>query len=97
MFKPKRNRRTMLRQAFALFFMTACLILSMPFAAANAQDSGRWFLLRNHTTGTCWPSVLITINGQYQHAFAQKAGGPYATEAQARARQKELAKDGTCQ
>jgi len=84
------------RSAHRLLVLSALLVTSMPFGSSSAVENPSWFLLRNHETGTCWPSLLLSINGQYQHAFAQKAGGPYGTEAEALKRREELRKVGTC-
>ena len=99
MFKTERHHRASLTNAlaFTLAMSSAGLTIATPSIAVAAPENAKWFLLRDHTTGTCWPSVLISIDGDYQHAFAQKAGGPYNTEAQARARQRELKAIGTCQ
>ena len=53
-------------------------------------------MLRHDQTGDCWTALLIEINGAYRHEFAQTAGGPYNTKAQALKREKELEQNGTC-
>lgn|GEM_PF-3777755 len=61
-----------------------------------AQESPKWFVLRHDKTGNCWAGMLVLINGDYRHAFAQKAGGPYDSKAQALKREKELELKGDC-
>lgn len=65
-------------------------------SAAPVDEQARWFVLRNHEVGNCWPAVLVRINGQYTNTFEQKAGGPYDTEAQALERQKILEAQAIC-
>ncbi len=40
--------------------------------------------------------MLIQVNGEYAHAFAQLAGGPYNTKKEARDREDALEKEGVC-
>ncbi len=63
---------------------------------APAQEQAKWFLLRDHQLGTCWPALLVRISGSYVHGFAQTAGGPYDTREQAAERRKALQENGTC-
>jgi len=65
--------------------------------ASATQEQPKWFLLRDHQIGSCWPALLIKIDGVYRHGFAQTAGGPYDTEEQAIERRKALQETGTCQ
>jgi hypothetical protein len=65
--------------------------------APQAQEQARWFLLRDHQLGTCWPALLVRIGSSYAHGFAQIAGGPYDTEETALERRKVLQEIGTCQ
>ena len=78
---------------FTLASLLAITFLSGPLFA---QAEAKWFVLRNHEVGNCWTATLVRIDGQYARTFEQKAGGPYATEAQALERQKILESDGTC-
>lgn len=63
---------------------------------ANAAEDAKWFVVRHHTTGNCWTAMLIQVNGEYAHAFAQLAGGPYDTKKQALEREAALEKEGVC-
>ena len=63
---------------------------------ASANEDAKWFVLRYENPVSCWPALLISINGSYRHAFAQKAGGPYDTKAEALKREKELVIKGDC-
>ncbi len=63
---------------------------------AMAQKSAKWFVLRDHQTGTCWTALLIWIDGDFRRASAQKAGGPYDSEAEALKREKDLETKGVC-
>ena len=65
--------------------------------APASPEQPKWFLLRDHQLGTCWPALLVKIDGSYAHGFAQRAGGPYDTEEQVAERRKELQATGTCQ
>jgi hypothetical protein len=73
------------------------LVVAIPPVPALAQEQAKWFVLRNHEVGNCWTAVLIRIDGQYINTFAQKAGGPYDTEAEALQRLKVLEDQGTCE
>ena len=72
-----------------------CVATSLPSSAFANQD-GKWFVVRHHTTSECWTAKLIKVDGEYAHAFAQTAGGPYDTKQQAREREAALVKEGTC-
>jgi hypothetical protein len=76
----------------------ASLLITLAYLSGPlfAQTETEWFVLRNHEVGNCWTATLVRLNGQYTSTFEQKAGGPYATEAQALERQKVLESDGTC-
>ena len=76
--------------------LLSSLLAATAVTAAFAAKS-KWFVLRNHELGTCWTATLVRIDGQYTSTFERKAGGPYATEAQALERQKALEIQGTCQ
>ena len=76
--------------------LLSSLLAATAVTAAFAAES-KWFVLRNHELGTCWTATLVRIDGQYTSTFERKAGGPYATEAQALERQKALASQCTCQ
>lgn len=64
--------------------------------AQTSPENARWFVLRREKTSDCWAGVLIQVDGDYQHSFALIAGGPYATKADALAREKELEDQGSC-
>lgn len=64
--------------------------------SAAADESAKWFVVRHDTTGACWTAMLIKANGEYVHAFAQTAGGPYDTKKQAREREAALENEGVC-
>ena len=81
------------RSAILWFF----LAIAVPVVPVFAEEQVNWFVLRNSEVGNCWTAVLIRIDGQYINTFERKAGGPYATEAQALERQKALENQGTCQ
>jgi hypothetical protein len=65
--------------------------------APTAPEQAKWFLLRDHQLGTCWPALLVKVDGSYAHGFARTAGGPYDTEEQAAQRRKALQETGTCE
>ena len=70
-----------------------CVLIGAPL---SAEETSKWFVLRNHEVGNCWTATLIRIDGQYINTFERKAGGPYETQAQALDRQKSLENEGTC-
>lgn len=78
----------------------APILVALSFGALAqpnpAQESPKWFVLRDHAIGTCWTALLIRIDGTYPHGFAQTAGGPYDTEDQALERRRALQETGTC-
>jgi hypothetical protein len=43
----------------------------------------KWFVLRDHQIGACRTALLVKVDGQYRHGFAQTAGRPYDSEEQA--------------
>jgi len=63
---------------------------------ALANENAKWFVLRSENPVSCRPALLISINGDYRFAYAQKAGGPYETKAEALKREKELVIKGNC-
>ncbi len=73
-----------------------CLLLaiSVPVVPLLAEEQVNWFVLRNSEVGNCRTAVLIRIDGEYINTFERKAGDPYATEAQALARQRALKNQG---
>lgn len=71
-------------------------VLAVSLGPAQAAEDAKWFVLRHDQTGDCWTALLIEINGDYRHEFAQKAGGPYDTKAEALRREKDLEQKGTC-
>jgi len=76
--------------------LTLALGSALSASPAIAQESAKWFVLRHDQTGSCWTALLISIAGDYRHAFAQKAGGPYDSKAEALKREKELETKGVC-
>ena len=79
------------------------VLCALPLSPASADtkqkattEQPQWFLLRHDKTGDCWPALLISVNGQYQHAFAQKAGGPYDSREKAQDREAEMVQQGVC-
>jgi hypothetical protein len=70
-----------------------CVFIGAPL---SAEETSKWFVLRNHEVGNCWTATLIRIDAQYINTFEQKAGGPYETQARALDRQKSLENEGTC-
>lgn len=72
------------------------IALSMAGPALAQNENAKWFVVRNDSTGDCWSAMLIQINGEYAHGFAQLAGGPYDTKEDALAREKQLEQNGTC-
>jgi hypothetical protein len=85
--------------AMSRLFPIGLLTLSVAALAqiAAAQEQAKWFLLRDHKLGTCWPALLVKVDGSYAHGLAQRAGGPYDTEEQAADRRKALQETGTCE
>jgi hypothetical protein len=76
----------------------AVVLLAGPAVAqpkAPAEDA-KWFVVRDKDSGHCWPSLLIRIDGQYQHGTTLLAGGPFDTKAKASERIKVLATQGSC-
>lgn len=81
----------------SLALCAGALVLAGVFVGpASAADDGAWFVVRHDKTGACWSAVLVKVDGEYAHAFAQVAGGPYKTKAEARAREAALEKEGVC-
>lgn len=76
--------------------VTAVLMFAAGAATTSAQEQPKWFVLRDHQLGSCWTALLIKIDGNYRHGFAQTAGGPYDSEEQALDRRKALQEAGTC-
>lgn len=79
-----------------LVILPVLLAAAVPLGSPIAQENPKWFVLRHDQTGDCWTALLIEVNGDYRHEFAQKAGGPYATKADALKREKDLEQKGTC-
>ncbi len=63
---------------------------------AFAQEASGWFVVRNATTTDCHLQQLISIGGSYVSGAEMKAGGPYATRAEALKRQTQLQAGGVC-
>ena len=86
------NTRNMLARTLA-----GALACSALASSALAQDEvARWFVLRQETTNACWTALLISVNGEYAHSFANIASKAYDKKSEALAREKELERDGTC-
>ena len=84
-----------------MFRFLAIGLVAASFAALAqttpaVQELPKWFVLRDHQIETCWPALLVKIDGIYRHGFAQTAGGPYDTEEQALERRRALQENGTC-
>lgn len=86
------SRRLPLRACGAALVCCAGLIGSNAIAAEDAK----WFVVRHHDTGNCWSAMLIKVNGEYAHAFAQLAGGPFDTKKEALTREADLETKGVC-
>lgn len=80
----------------AMVSAAAVVMASALAAPASADESAKWFVVRHHTTGDCWTAKLVRVDGEFVHAFAQTAGGPYDTKKEARAREDELVRKGVC-
>ncbi|MGD9669478.1 MAG: hypothetical protein AB7U75_10540 [Hyphomicrobiaceae bacterium] len=65
-------------------------------STAYASEDAKWFVVRHHTTGNCWTGMLVRVNGEYAHAFAQIAGGPFDTKKEALEREVALEQKGVC-
>jgi hypothetical protein len=76
--------------------LAALVFPALAQMSAATQERPKWFVLRDHEIGSCWPALLIEIDGIYRHGFAQTAGGPYDTEEQALDRRRALQANGTC-
>ncbi len=74
-----------------------CLLAADTTNEALAQESARWFVLREQRTGYCRLAFLPRIASYYPHGFAGIAGGPYETQEQALDRQRALELQGVCQ
>ena len=83
-------------RALRLLILPPLLAAAIPLGSASAQENAKWFVLRHDQTGNCWTALLIEVDGDYRHEFAQKAGGPYDTKAEALKREKDLEASGTC-
>jgi hypothetical protein len=60
------------------------IVATLLTGVAVAEDqNAKWFVLRDDTTGSCWAGLLLSVNGEYTHSFAQLAGGPYKTKEEA--------------
>ena len=84
------------RYALGFAVLTAVLSAAALQEPANAQENAKWFVVRHDQTGDCWTALLIEVNGAYRHEFAQTAGGPYDSKAEALQREKQLEQEGTC-
>lgn len=77
---------------------SAAIVLSAGLIghSAQASEDAKWFVVRHHTTSNCWTAMLIKVNGEYAHAFAQLAGGPYTSKKEALEREAALVEKGVC-
>ncbi len=62
---------------------------------AQAEDA-KWFVLRIDNISSCWTGLLIQVNGEYAHSFAQLASPAYKTKKEALKREKALEASGSC-
>jgi hypothetical protein len=92
----RKIERTLLLSRIQILVFGLLLSIGLPISPSSAQEDAKWFVLRHDQTGNCWTALLIEIQGSYRHAFAQKAGGPYETKLEARKREEQLEKEGTC-
>lgn len=76
--------------------LLALAVLTSPPAAAQQDETGKWFVLRGPSSTQCWTARLIQVSGQYASGSALIAGGPFDSEEQARQRLAELGDRGTC-
>ena len=79
-----------------IVFLCSFATAGLAAAAMAGEEPPKWFVVRQHTTGGCQAQRIIEVNGEYVHAFAQLAGGPYDTKQQALDREAYLATTGTC-
>jgi hypothetical protein len=89
-------RSTILNSSIRALVLALLLSATFTISPSSAQEEGKWFVLRHDESENCWTALLIEIEGSYRHAFAQKAGGPYDTKAEALKREEALEKEGTC-
>lgn len=66
-------------------------------ALAFAQETAKWFVLREPQTGYCRTAFLPRVANYYPHGLAGIAGGPYEKPDDAVDRQKQLESQGVCQ
>ncbi len=74
----------------------ALTLVPLVFGASAQTDDAKWFVLRQETTNYCWTALLISVNGEYAHSFANIASKAYDKKSEALAREKELERDGSC-
>lgn len=82
--------------AGVLVFVAALALGNAFVTPVSANEGAKWFVVRHHTTGACWTAMLIRVDGEYAHGFAQIAGGPYDTKKEAMTREEALEKEGVC-
>ena len=82
---------------FLAIGIVALTLAAFAQTAPASPEPAKWFVLRDHQIAECWVALLVKIDGQYRHGFAQSAGGPYDTQEQAAERRKTLQETGTCQ
>jgi len=84
----------------ALTIVLAAILVWPSFIAIGQQphdqESPRWFVLRDQESSRCHAEILIRVQGNYRHGRGLRAGGPYTSEKDARARIAALSKTGTC-
>lgn len=76
----------------------AALLIATPLTASaqSNTENAKWFVLRHDTTGDCWTGLLIEINGEFAHAFAELASPAFDNKKDALDREAELTANGTC-
>jgi hypothetical protein len=82
--------------AGVLVFVAALALGSAFVTPVSADEGAKWFVVRHHTTSACSTAMLIRVDGEYAHGFAQIAGGPYDTKKEAMTREEALEKEGVC-
>lgn len=91
-----RPTRSPITQATRAALFGTAMSLALPVSLGVAQENAKWFVLRHDTSGACWTGMLIEVDGAYRHEFAQTAGGPYDTKAEALKREQELEDEAVC-
>jgi hypothetical protein len=71
-------------------------IAQQPAVQEVAQQSAKWFVLRQGKTGYCQTALLISIGGDYRNRSSLKAGGPYSTQEEALRQKEALEAENIC-